>query len=517
MLQYDLLASGLSFALALYFYLKRHSDESIDRLPLPPGPKKLPLIGNLLDMPKSLEWVTYHKWCKEFDSEIIHLNVAGTSLVVLDTSEATTELLERRSSIYSDRPRMPMAKELMGWDFHFAFMRYGKHLRQHRTLMHQTFHQTASMRFRPLELKAVHGLLRRMLEDPDDLIGHLRQMAGETIISIAYGLDVLPKDDPYISIAEKCIRSLVVAAVPGTFLVDTFPWLKYVPDWMPLARFKRKAKEWRKLALTMVEMPFEAGKRKLESGQVMPSFLSYSLENMDETRDMAYQAEVIKGTAGAMYTSGSDTTVSAIASCVLGLVTHPEVLEKAQAEIDAVVGLKQLPDFDDFDSLPYITAIAKETLRWRDITPIAVPHLLTADDVYKGYRLPAGTIVIPNAWAMLHDEKVYPEPFEFKPERFMKDGKLDPSIRDPAHAAFGFGRRICPARYMAFSAIWIAIASLIAAFDIKKAVDENGEVIEPSQEYLSALVVMPLPFKCSIKPRSWQAEALIRATNNVEY
>ncbi|KAF8218523.1 cytochrome P450, partial [Tricholoma matsutake] len=176
--------------------------------------------------------------------------------------------------------------------------------------------------------------------------------------------------------------------------------------------------------------------------------------------------------------------------------------------IDAVVGLKQLPDFDDFDSLPYITAIAKETLRWRDITPIAVPHLLTADDVYKGYRLPAGTIVIPNAWAMLHDEKVYPEPFEFKPERFMKDGKLDPSIRDPAHAAFGFGRRICPARYMAFSAIWIAIASLIAAFDIKKAVDENGEVIEPSQEYLSALVVMPLPFKCSIKPRSWQAEAL---------
>ncbi|KAF8231005.1 cytochrome P450 [Tricholoma matsutake] len=468
-------------------------------------------------MPKYFEWVTYHKWCKEFDSEIIHLNIAGTSLVVLDTSEATTELLERRSSIYSDRARMLMAKELMGWDFHFAFMRYGKYLHQHRMLMHQTFHQTASMRFRPLELKAVHGLLRHMLEDPDDLIGHLWQMAGETIISIAYGLDVLPKDDPYVSIAEKCVHSLVVAAIPGTFLVDTFPWLKYVPDWMPLAHFKCKAKEWQKLALTMVEMPFEAGKRKLESGQVMPSFLSYSLENMDETRDITYQTEVIKGIAGAMYTAGSETTMSAIASCVLGLVTHPEVLEKTQAEIDAIVGLKQLPDFDDFDSLPYITAIAKETLRWRDITQIAIPHLLTADDVYKGYRLPTGTIVIPNAWAMLHDEKVYPEPFEFKPERFMKDGKLDLSIRDPVHAAFGFGRQIFPGRYMAFSAIWIAIALLIAAFDIKKAVDENGKVIEPSQEYLSMLVVMPLPFKCSIKPRSWQAEGLIRATNNVEY
>lgn len=62
--------------------------------------------------------------------------------------------------------------------------------------------------------------------------------------------------------------------------------------------------------------------------------------------------------------------MSAIASCVLGLVTHPEVLKKAQAEVDAVIGLGRLPDFNDFDSLPYITAVTKETLRWRDVAPI---------------------------------------------------------------------------------------------------------------------------------------------------
>jgi cytochrome P450 len=107
--------------------------------------------------------------------------------------------------------------------------------------------------------------------------------------------------------------------------------------------------------------------------------------------------------------------VSAIASCVLGLITHPEILKKAQAEIDTVVGLDQLPDFDYFDSLPFITAITKETLRWRDVVPIgeldlsdaqivyqelrpAIPHLLTVDDIYNGYRLPAGTVVVPNAW-----------------------------------------------------------------------------------------------------------------------
>jgi hypothetical protein len=162
MVQYDLLASGASFTLALYFYLKSRRYEFTDRLPLPPGPKKLPLIGNLLDMPTSFEWMTYHKWCKEFgaqiytllwdailtllaDSDIIHLNMGGTSLIVLDTSEATTELLERRSSVYSDRyrlcccsvwiswnifcrARMPMINELMGWHFNFGFMKYGAYM-----------------------------------------------------------------------------------------------------------------------------------------------------------------------------------------------------------------------------------------------------------------------------------------------------------------------------------------------------------------------------------------------------
>jgi hypothetical protein len=90
-------------------------------------------------------------------------------------------------------------------------------------------------------------------------------MAGETIISITYGIDVLPKNDPYIATAENAVQPLFIAAVPGTFLVDTFPWLKYVPDWMPFAGFKRKAKEWRKLAMAMVENPYKAGKEKIVS------------------------------------------------------------------------------------------------------------------------------------------------------------------------------------------------------------------------------------------------------------
>lgn len=515
MIQIDLLASSTAFILALYFYLKRSDERSLSKLPLPPGPKGAPLIGNLKDMPTTFEWQTYHKWSKEFNTDILRLSVAGTTLIVLDTSEAATELLEKKSSIYSGRARMPMINELMGWNFNFGFMQYGDRWRKHRRIMHQTFHPSAARQFRPHSLKASRNLIRRFLDNPDDIIGNLRHMAGETIMSVAYGLDVQPQNDPYIATAEQGVHPLVVAAVPGAFLVDTLPFLKFVPEWIPGAGFQTKAREWKKLARRMVEVPYKAAKQRIATGTAPPSFTSFSLQKMESgTRDDAYQEDIIQGTAGTLYAAGSDTTVSAIASCILGLLDKPDVLKQAQAELDAVVKPGHLPDFDDEESLPFITAIVKETLRWRDVVPIAIPRLLDYDDEYKGYHIPAGSIIIPNAWAMLHNEEVYPDPFTFNPDRFMKDGKIDKSVRDPAHACFGFGRRICPGRYMAFSAVWIAIASLIYVFDFEKAVDEDGNIIEPSHEYISALVVMPKPYKCSIKPRSKAAETLILSADS---
>lgn len=516
---FDVQFSVACSAFILYLYFKRAKNAS--KLPLPPGPKKLPIIGNLLHMPTSFEWITYHKWCKEFGSDIIHLDVAGTSIIVLDSDEATTELLDKRSLIYSSRPRQPMINELMGWNFVFGFMPYGDTWREHRRSMQKQFQPTAVARFEPHELKATHGLLRRLLDEPDNLMGHLLHMAGETIMSVVYGLQVQDKDDPYITAAERGVRPLFDAAVPGAFLVDIFPILKHVPEWMPFAGFKRKAKEWGRWASIMVNMPFEATIHNIKDGNFTPSFVSYSLEQIDESGDVEQrvkqQKSIIKSIAGSLYTAGSDTTVSAIASCVLGLLSQPEVLKKAQEEIDTVVGVGQLPGFEHRESLPYITAIVKEVLRWRVVGPIAVPHALDIEDEYKGYRIPAGSIVIPNCWAIFHNEEMYPDPFTFNPDRFMKDGNLDPDIKDPVTVAFGFGRRICPGRHMAFSAIWMAVASMIAVFDISKAVDDNGKITEPSHEYISALVCLPIPFKCSIRPRSHQAESLIRATVNMEY
>ncbi|KAJ3516116.1 hypothetical protein NLJ89_g1324 [Agrocybe chaxingu] len=174
----------------------------------------------------------------------------GKHIVVLDTSEAATDLLGKHSSIYSARPRLVVANELMGWDFGMGFMTYGD--------------RCAVTEHRPQLLRASGNLLNRFLDFADEhVITNVRHMAGETILSVAYGIEVKQRDDPYIAISEENVEAVTIAAIPGTFLVDGIPLLKYVPSWFPGTNWKRKAKEWRDSSIMMINLPFEVVKRDI--------------------------------------------------------------------------------------------------------------------------------------------------------------------------------------------------------------------------------------------------------------
>ena len=77
---------------------------------------------------------------------------------------------------------------------------------------------------------------------------------------------------------------------------------------------------------------------------------------------------------------------------------HRDVVKKAQAELNSVVGPNRLPEHSDRDNLPYVNAIIKECLRWQNAVPLCIPHAVVEDDEYDGYFIPAGTVVFPNAW-----------------------------------------------------------------------------------------------------------------------
>lgn len=192
----------------------------------------------------------------------------------------------------------------------------------------------------------------------------------------------------------------------------------------------------------------------------------------------------------------------------LAMVLHPKVQATAQAELDAVIGMDRLPVFEDRDRLPYVNALCKEVHRWHPGVPLGLPHRVTQDDIYGDYFIPGGSVVIANAWTILHDEKLYgPRPEEFDPERFLKPGVKEPT------PTFGFGRRICPGRHMADNSIFIAVASSLKVFDFSLARDMDGNEIPVEVSCTSGTVMRPETFQCSIKSRSTSAEKLILERN----
>ncbi|PFH52584.1 hypothetical protein AMATHDRAFT_74066 [Amanita thiersii Skay4041] len=477
---------------------------------LPPGPRGLPLIGNVLDMPLEKEWLTFAKW-GDIWGDICSVTVLGQPIIILNSRKAAYEMLDKKSVIYSDRPTLQMGGELVGWKNTLVLLPYGDRFRRYRRLFHSLVGSHATIKkFIPVEELETRRFLRRVLAKPEDLASHIRKTAGAIILRISHGYEVKENNDPFIELADRATEQFSLATAPGRFLVDFMPTLRYVPSWLPGAGFQKKAAAWSATLSNMVEQPHNFVKQQLAAGTAAISFSSAFLESKRLSSEEEFD---LKWSAASLYAGAADTTVSAIYSFFLAMTLYPEVAKKAQEEIDSVVGGDRLPTYADRDSLPYVDALIKEVFRWNTVVPTAVPHRAMQDDVHDGYYIPKGSLIIPNIWKLMHDPKVYADPFTFRPERFlaMKDRLAEP---DPRQICFGFGRRpsfltIREGMHLADASAFLSCALSLAVFDISKYV-ENNVVIEPVHDNTTGTISHPKPFKCCIKPRSGKAVSLIQ-------
>lgn len=227
------------------------------------------------------------------------------------------------------------------------------------------------------------------------------------------------------------------------------------------------------------------------------------------------QAAYISGT---FLEAGSDTTSSTLYGWVQAMVLFPDVQKRAQEEIEAVVGEDRLPTMDDEPKMQYIRGCVKESLRWMPTTPTgAVPHAVMQDDFYMGYRIPAGAGVINNVWGIHYDERRYPNPRRFDPDRFKDDyqsaydSAINPDVSKRDHFTFGAGRRLCAGTHVAERSLFLAISRILWAFDIKPEIDENGNPILPDQDKLTqGFVAMPEKYQCRIIPRSEKRALMVQ-------
>ncbi|KAJ8583641.1 cytochrome P450 [Rhizopogon salebrosus TDB-379] len=375
-----------------------------------------------------------------------------------------------------------MAGDLAGWGNSFFLQQYGERFQQSRTMFHKLFGSPDKLRaFHPIRQQEAQRFVRDVLNVPGELADHVRKAVGTTILKISYGYEVQAGKDPLIELAEKAMKQFADTLTPGTYSVDVIPILKYLPSWFPGASFQKTARLYRQTLWDLVDIPFNMVLEQIASGTAPYSFTSSQLEG----RKLLSPDEdhVIKWSALAMHTGGTDTTVSAIYAFFLAMTIHPEIQARAQTELDSVVGTDRLPTFDDRDSLPYINAICKEVFRWNVIAPLAIPHVASQDNVHNGYLIPKGSVILANVWQILHDEDTYPNPEVFDPTRFTGS---DPQP-DPRNACFGYGRRLCPGASLADESLFIYCATSLAALHIKKYI-EDGKEVTPTLEQTDSTI-----------------------------
>ncbi|KAJ4467123.1 cytochrome P450 [Lentinula edodes] len=499
---------------------------------LPPGPRGLPILGNALQLASvSRIWLIFDKWKSQY-GPIMYLNLAGQHIVVLNTKAAAIELLERRSAIYSDRPKS-IVGEYVGTALTMPFVRYDKRWQRMRRAAHAVLNVRASAQYQPVQIEEAVIFAHKLLYDTSSPLSTKIARSASTMISVIYGKqllessekpkqsDALPENhssetfgssplDPLQALTDT-VHTFTNALAPGAHLVDFLPILDYLPTAM--AKWKRNAKRTFQQTTNLYENYYNT---TVNHNNQQPN-LCVSLAENEVAGELTAVEKV--WVTGAISAASLDTTTVTISYFLYAMSIYPNVQARAQRELDEVVGRSRMPTFDDMTQLPYIRAIVKEVLRWQPVTPLAVPHAAMEDDWYEGYLIPKGTIIFPNVWSMNRDQETYgPDADQFSPERFVQKSEtgdafvLRPEFENnDGHYTYGFGRRICVGRYVAENSLFITACTILWALHIEPKANATPNLEEKHRAAQDILNSTP-DFDCHFSPRFPEVESILQDT-----
>ncbi|KAE8421101.1 cytochrome P450 [Aspergillus pseudocaelatus] len=324
--------------------------------------------------------------------------------------------LDKRSHIYSSRPRMVMLGDSRNATHRDqAVLPYGDIWRHHRRLTHNAVGSQAVRAHRPIQDNEIKVLLRDLLQQPEHFVKAIERYSVSVVSCVGFGRRVNKMDDIVAQMALKFMEG-VDLAIPGQFLMESLPLLLQLPRLVyPLA--SRTLEKNRKMTRFFTSLSQEAATSSTASQQ------SFSASLIKEYEKGKLTDEEIAFLTGNLIGGGVDTTSSTTISLVFAMCAFRDVQQKAYAEIATVVGDDPMSDWSDEENLPYCRALVSECLRWRTATILGgIPHAPIQDDVYEGYTIPKGTWIAGNI-----------------PERFLGDRRPFPNIK--GHSAFGWGRR----------------------------------------------------------------------------
>ncbi|KAJ7472375.1 cytochrome P450 [Mycena galericulata] len=498
----ELFALGALLFWAIFFILRFGRREH----GLPPGPPTAPLLGNahMLGDAKDLH-LKITEWARCY-GDIYSIKVGSGTTIVLSSATAIKQVVDKNGWAASSRPGNYIAEiSGSGGDFNILFTTESPRLKNLRRLITRFFSPHNVARYVPAQTAESTVLLHDLITEPATFSNSIRRYTHSLAKIIAYGQRAPSFHGSEVQRFYTSLDALTHALAPGAYPpFDFIPVLKYLPP--PFAPWRAVGRKIESVRTEIHTHLYETTRRRqaADDEESTECFIGKVLQ----TEIPAGEEEYYSYTGLSILDAGSDTSGAFILSLVLVLATYPEYQERARKEIDAVVEGTRLPVLADFQELPYLNALIKETHRFRPQFPMGIPHLMTLNSQYKDYIVPKGAVLLLNTYGLFHDPEIFEDPGIFNPDRFLDSEHgtrpgVDIDFRD--NFVFGGGRRICPGQWVAQSTINLAAMRLIWALKFGAATDPaTGEPISRDLSFYSSadLVVMPRPFKCAIEPRS---------------
>ena len=465
-----------------------------------PGPRMLPVLGNLHQIKPAQMHQNVEAWCKQYGS-FFRIRIGITTMLVIADTEAINAVLRDRPDGFK---RAPVIEEL-GTEMGLmpgVFTANGEEWRRQRRMVMAGFTPGNVKAYYPSLLKVTQRLRGRWNRaatagDVIELQPDLMRFTVDAIAGLAFGSDIntLESDD-------EVIQQHLDKIFPMLFkrIMSLVPLWRYVR--LPADRQLERSVSAVKAAIANF---ITQARERLASDPARRS----NPPNLLESMIVAAEAESggitdidIAGNVLTMLLAGEDTTANTLAWMIHLLHRHPEALQRAQAEVRALATDSASFSHEQMSTLHYLEASAHETMRLKPVAPFQVVDALR-DTVIADIRVPKGSSI----YCLMRGESVsdrhFTDPLAFDPQRWLNDGKaeagtnLSPGSAKRLSMPFGGGPRICPGRYLALLEIKMAMAMLLMNFDIESvAAPGGGEAVEKL-----SFTMMPVGLRMRLRAR----------------
>ncbi|GLU05707.1 hypothetical protein SLE2022_227900 [Rubroshorea leprosula] len=433
---------------------------------LPPGPRRIPIFGNLLDLGNEP-----HKSLAELaktHGPIMSLKLGNLITVVVSSAAMAKEVLQKNDLILSNRITIDAIRALQHHEIGLPWIPVSPLWRNLRKVCNlhifasQKLDANQSLRRKKIEqlLSSVQDSYR--LGEAVDIGQEAFKTTVNLLSNTVFSIDLADSHSQRAQQFKKTVRSVLEEAGKPN-LADYFPLLRKID---PQGVRRRMAIHFEMLLELFGKMYDKRVQLRRGQGFATTSDVLDTLIDIIEDKTEELNRRQTLHLFLVLFVAGTDTTASTLEWAMAELLHNPNVLLKARVELEEAIGKGRQVEESDIVRLPYLEAIIKETFRMHPPVPLLLPRRAGADAEICGFTVPEGAQVLVNAWAIGRDPSIWEKPNCFMPERFL-GSEMDVKGRNFELIPFGGGRRICPGLPLALRMLHLMLGSLINCFEWK--------------------------------------------------